>query len=140
MRELLFRGQTRKYGKKVNMAGEKLPSNWVYGGIYQDTGDFSVIYGENSERCFDKYVVYAETVGQYTGHIVKNGKLFEGDIIKYKNSPIYFIRWNQDISGFEAVCFIDDIEHTCGICKFEDFEIIGNIYDNPELLGECGVK
>ena len=50
MREILFRGQTRRYGEKVRMGdGKKLPGNWVYGGIFPGTGDFSVIYGGNSE-------------------------------------------------------------------------------------------
>ena len=43
MREILFRGQTRKYGEKVRMNGEKVKSNWVYGGIFPNNrgGDFS---------------------------------------------------------------------------------------------------
>lgn len=32
MREILFRGQTRRYGEKVKLNGEKIKSNWVYGG------------------------------------------------------------------------------------------------------------
>ena len=31
--------------KKVNMAGDKLPGRWVYGGVLQGTGDYSIIYG-----------------------------------------------------------------------------------------------
>lgn len=34
MREILFRGQTRRYGEKVTLSGEKIKSNWVYGGIF----------------------------------------------------------------------------------------------------------
>lgn len=34
MREILFRGQTRRYGEKVRLNGEKIKSNWVYGGIF----------------------------------------------------------------------------------------------------------
>lgn len=34
MREILFRGQTRRYGEKIKMNGEKVKSNWVYGGIF----------------------------------------------------------------------------------------------------------
>lgn len=46
MREILFRGQTRKYGEKVKMNGEKIKSNWVYGGIFpqNEGGDFAIIY------------------------------------------------------------------------------------------------
>lgn len=39
MREILFRGQTRRYGEKVKLNGEKIKSNWVYGGILPQNGD-----------------------------------------------------------------------------------------------------
>lgn len=45
MRELLFRGQTRRKGEKIlNMRGDPAPSKWVYGGVFQGAGDFSVMY------------------------------------------------------------------------------------------------
>ena len=40
MREILFRGQTRKRGQKVNMAGENLPGIWVYGCEYTAPVEF----------------------------------------------------------------------------------------------------
>ena len=46
-RDIIFRGQTRRYGEKVRMDGTKLPGIWVYGGVLQGTSDFSIIYGCN---------------------------------------------------------------------------------------------
>ena len=70
MKEILFRGQTRKRGQKVNMAGEKLPGIWVYGGIFPGTGDYSVIYGDTdmnlSAVTVEKHIVWSDTVGQFT--------------------------------------------------------------------------
>ena len=44
MREILFRGQLRRKGEKVNMAGEPLPSIWKYGGVSQIKPGGAVIY------------------------------------------------------------------------------------------------
>lgn len=132
MREYIFRGKRK---------GDK---EWQFGHLHiiewdkpaKAKGDYIDyrILGRHNECCY----VDPETVGQYTGHICKNGKLFEGDIVKYKNSPPNLIRWNQDISGFEAAHVRDGVEYTCGICKVEDVEIIGNIHDNKEILEEGG--
>lgn len=71
MREILFRGQNVKPGQRVNMAGEKQPGIWVYGGIFPGTGEYSIIYGCPTEKLsgidIAKYPVYSDTVGQFTG-------------------------------------------------------------------------
>ena len=138
MREILFRGQTRRYGEKVRLNGEKIKSNWVYGGIFPQNGDgdFAIIYQQ--EPTVEKYPVYADTVGQYTGMKDKNGKrIFEGDIIDFSDrsySDGYgVVRYDAEGTEFEFV--YDDLYEGLGRCYYpEDVEVIGNIYDNPELL------
>lgn len=141
-REILFRGQTRKYGEKIRMGtGEKLPGQWVYGGIFPGTGDFSVIYGWESEEeqtggNLKKLSVYSDTVGQYTGMTDKNGtKIFEGDILKGA--------WNERIAVYYDTCYLAFRARTeAGFEKDISYydngrlEVVGNIYDNPELLKE----
>ena len=150
MREILFRGQTRRYGQKVNMAGEKQPGKWVYGGIFPGTGDYSVIYGAEAEEFtgadIDKYTVYSDTVGQYTGLKDKNGKrIFEGDIIQTERD-LFGGENKKEREIFNSVAFYDTKSACFGLksnkyrClplrRFKgDFnEIIGNVHDNPELL------
>ena len=142
MREILFRGQTRRYGEKVRMGdGAKVPSNWVYGGILKGKGAHSIIYGgkniDNPGEGFDKWPVYSDTVGQFTGLTDKNGKkIFEGDIVRC----IATMRDGKELVGYilyDDCCFCVKENRTANrpamdLC--DAFEVIGNIHDNPELL------
>lgn len=72
------------------------------------------------------------TLMQYTGLDGKNGKeIYEGDIVKYENMT-------GKIMFFNGSFILSDLEETeeweLGVIN-EEVEIIGNIYDNPELLG-----
>lgn len=138
MREILFRAQTRRYGEKVKMNGKKIKSNWVYGGIFPQNkgGDFAIIYQQ--EPTIEKYPVYADTVGQYTGMLDKNGtKIFEGDIVDFSD--------RSDGDGYGVVKYdanetefgieYDNIYEGLGRHYYpDDIEVIGNIYDNPNLI------
>ena len=136
MRDILFRGQTRRKGEYiVNMAGDKCESHWVYGGIFPQNkdGDFAIIYQQEPE--IRKFTVYAETVGQYTGLTDKNGKrIFEGDIVSLvkHDSLIYkvvYVPCRYELVNSKGVnCFDLDIY------KSENIEVIGNIHDNPDIL------
>ena len=144
MREILFRGQTRRYGEKVRMGdGFKLPSNWVYGGVLQGKGDHSIIYGGENQNDpgegLEKRIVYTDTLGQYTGMTDKNGvEIFEGDICRNsRNGEIVSVKWHGTMAGFvwskrkEGTCLYDFGE----LFRAHDkYEVIGNIRDDPELL------
>ncbi len=138
MREILFRGQTRRYGEKVRLNGEKIKSNWVYGGIFPQNGDgdFAIIY--QREPTIEKYPVYADTVGQYTGLTDKNGtKIFEGDIVKYGDT-VHNVVFEQR-NGTAYFGLVYSTLETLSFGYYQDLkqiEVIGNIYDNPELLGD----
>jgi len=79
---------------------------------------------------------------QFTGLTDRNGiEIYEGDIMSYKNSfpeddnKNYFIVWNEN--GYWAIRYKHwDKKTTCRIDAFqrENGEVIGNIYENPELL------
>lgn len=144
MREILFRGQTRRKGEKLkNMAGEPMPSNWVEGGVLQGHGDFSIIYGTGQEEHkrlpIQKYTVYTDTVGQYTGLHDKNGRrIFEGDYLMLGPSRPGMpgtVIWNSVTCAFVIQ---RNGYSSIPLYKGETgrYEVVGNRWDNPELLPE----
>lgn len=67
---------------------------------------------------------------QYTGLKDKNGKkIFEGDIAIFGSDPA-----EQIIFKDGAFRWGGDFDYILQICEEYNIEVIGNIYENPELL------
>ena len=84
-----------------------------------------------------KYEVDPETVGQFIGLTDKNGKkIFEWDIVTFRTStstfkPLY-VRWHYETARFLVTTA--DCIRSYPMDEVWQYEIIGNIHDNPELL------
>lgn len=130
MREILFRGKCNGIGKKRGQ--------WIEGFYAKDDG--KPLIAINKDNGINGYFVDPSTVGQFTGVTDKNGeKIFEGDIVKHESGAIVlfhkvvFERRNG-CAYFGAV--MGEYE-TWGFCNSFPptlVEVVGNIYDNPELL------
>jgi uncharacterized phage protein (TIGR01671 family) len=73
---------------------------------------------------------------QFTGLKDKNGKeIYEGDIIKDKDKKVYKVEWDYNYAGFAPFCEqIFSAPDTYSEWNLGEIEIIGNIYENKELL------
>lgn len=121
MREILFRGKSLKDNEWTE--GYYCRYSWTEKEKDYIIPDYaSALYGVE---------VDSNTIGQYTGLTDKNDvKIFEGDIVEYEGKR-YSINYLPHYARFSAV------KPNTVFCVFayQRGEVIGNIYDNPELIG-----
>jgi len=97
-------------------------------------GRIGVWNNEETEIDFVSEYPFLELM-QYTGLKDKNGiEIYEGDIVEWEDSI------NEEMYGGEIIYPKETVEFKGGafypVCQMTEteFEVIGNIYENPELL------
>lgn len=148
MKETLFRGKTLPKENK----NHEFDSVWVYGDLIIDkaTGKYYIHPQNNSfktENEIAKTMVVHEvdkkTIGQYTGLTDKYREMiFEGDIISYiwdtlagkTDEKKYLISYNKNKAKFIADCITNNYSLPTFEYVGQRGEIIGNCWDNPELV------
>lgn len=127
MRSILFRGKD-------------IRNNWHIGLLVHKGNAWYISTETGIPTAFE---VIPNTIGQYIGLKDEDGNMiFEGDIVDTTKSPnigywenyddYAAVEWDDDICGFKPFANYDvvcNIYIDASICK-----VIGNIYDNPELL------
>lgn len=148
-----------RMSRKIEFRGKRIDNGkWVYGDYFKTpltdensgtkseagwfflTGELRHCIGQDNVA----FTVDEKTVGQFTGLRDKNGKkIFEADIVKIddreigaKDIIIGEVYWCADYTLWKAgpgFCVWSKKGHSD---LSPNIEIIGNIYENPELLGE----
>lgn len=149
MRQIKFRGKDIETGE------------WLYGYLVQPIGQNPRIYVQDVKTegvaSFFVYDVEESTVGQFIGLLDKNkNEIYEGDIVRNKEIGGY---WHEHLGVVryyeEGCCFGIDVTTTsltgaelilfspgensfndgyCTITYTNEYEVLGNIHDNPEFL------
>lgn len=132
MREILFRAKREDNGE------------WVYGYYVRLPDAAGAVHmmnvpARNPDECNATFYIDPKTLGQFTGMTDKNWtKIFEGDIIQtYDPDEGYaVVRYDDTETEFYADFVGDNVYYGLGgTFRNDDIEVIGNIYDNPELIG-----
>ncbi|OUQ17656.1 hypothetical protein B5E84_09995 [Lachnoclostridium sp. An14] len=132
MREILFKAKRIDNG------------DWVEGNYITDEQDkekayIGYIFGIED---FDIVEVNPETLCQYTELKDKNGnRIWENDIVRIENSMDEGI---GNVEFYGGMWYVDGEPNNnlYDILEYDDgeVEVIGNIFDNPELLGKDGTE
>ena len=118
-----------KFRGKFPKTGE-----WLYGDLIRNVeGAFAIVppYEISMNNYYRNYVVDKETIGQFTGLYDESGKaVYEGDLLRGYDNNVIEVVWSD-------ACFCGCISNTIvslRILDVEDGDVLGNIYDNKELL------
>lgn len=141
MREILFKAKPKNWREHPKDVG------WVEG-YYAMMGTDNLIRHYIVQNCaitrlfsdpeenmyFNDVEIDPETLCQYTGLTDKDeNRIWENDIVKIGANTL--VRWSEKYAGWCLVQRGWMYEHFFGEAIDErDCEVVGNIFDNPELL------
>ena len=130
----------------VYCRGKRENGGWVYGYAVKKAyhnGYYIITHAYSSDRvnatgivsgAWEGYEdIIPETIGRDTGLTDKNGtKIFEGDIVEYLDERAV-VEWDVNTARYivEFDGYVADFDNLYDY----KVEVIGNIHDNPELLG-----
>lgn len=121
MREIKYRGKRIDNGE------------WVYGYYLQEYNNLSFEYFIFDYKKY--HDVIPESIGQWTNLTDKNKtEIYHKDIYKFPSGHIAIIEWNNGGFGYYSHGDFIGFSNHNWLENILKGEVIGNIFDNPELL------
>lgn len=130
--------------REIKFRGKNESNQFIFGDLIQyENGDTAIFekkitrYGYEATQISNRTKVDKETIGQFTGLQDKNGKeIYEGDIVLQQG---YHGNKQPMVVKFECGAFIvgyhkGSSTKTTPMLLNSKCEVIGNLFDNPELL------
>lgn len=122
----------------IKFRGKRLANDeWCYGSllIWAD-GECTILEKSDSSNAVWKREINPDTVGQFTGLQDVDGKeIYEGDIMREVYTGYTF----QVVYDAPEFCIKANDYGYRFLNRVENFEVVGNVFDNPELM-EGGQK
>lgn len=131
MREIRFRAiPIDEFDAVVGQDCGHGDGTFIFGWGAQENPDGTALFMRDDN---DGILVKANTVGQYTGvHDRKGKEVYEGDTVVTYLKRKYVIKWIDKYARFAF--WKPDIVFASGLYDYGQFEVIGNIHENPEML------
>ena len=130
-REILFKAKRKDNGKWVEGYYRRIPCMRMLE---------HYIIPRNPKNRMEQYAIDPDTICQYTGLVDKNGKKIWGnDIVRrtdlhvVSESSVGFIEYDLENTSF-LMHRTDKVEYSPTYHWKDRLEVIGNIFDNPDLL------
>ena len=133
IREVLFRAKAINRDKGYHRTSYK-NGDWVYGLITRLYDErFENLPAEmTDENCVSGIEIDHNTICQFTGLVDRNGdKIWENDIVRI-DEDLYIVTWEEDDAMF-ALEDVGVVEHFSNVDS-KWCEVVGNKFDNPELI------
>lgn len=134
MREIKFRAWDDSCNRMFNtVTSIEFGNNAAFIAVYGQTPFFwRAMHNEDHKTELHQANGDDTFLMQYTGLKDKNGgEIYEGDVVRYGGLE-YKVEY--DDASFNLIGELDS--HTLGFVTLQHCEVIGNIYENPELLKE----
>ena len=141
--EIEFRAKAINRDKEYAYRTDYKNGDWVYGLITQRQDHYACAKMTNTVGV-SNIEVDDKTIGQYIGIKDKNDeKIFKDDIVRifasnYDEEEIFVVKYDTSLAQF--VLESDNLCVTFDNVYHYEVEVVGNIYDNPELLEDAATE